>query len=162
MLVPACRRQSRRSALRESRKALWGHLVLTPNQPQEPDSDGEMDDDQMDHVTLRFVPIDKSILDNAYKQMCYCQELNPCSDMSDEEVDYDEEPVGDMPGASSGVVFNDFGGGFEDAGVQWYGEGTNPDDVQLSSEGMANLQRILGGGVQSDKEDENGDHQMEE
>ncbi|KAK0406135.1 hypothetical protein QR680_018389 [Steinernema hermaphroditum] len=129
-------------------------LALTSDRADTPDSDGdEMDDDEMDHVALRFVPVDKSILEHVYKQMCECQELNPASDMSDEEYDYDEEPVGDMPGASGGD-YDDIGTGFDGHG--WYGAGANPDEVQLSAEGMANLQRMLGGGG-CPEQGENGD-----
>uniref|UniRef100_A0A1I7YH45 Methylosome subunit pICln n=1 Tax=Steinernema glaseri TaxID=37863 RepID=A0A1I7YH45_9BILA len=130
-----------------------GDLTLSADRPVDtPDSDGdEMEDDDMDHVTLRFVPMDKSILEHVYKQMCECQELNPSSDVSDEDYDYDEEPVGDEAGASA--MYDDMGAGFE--GQDWYGAGTNPDDVQLSAEGMANLQRILAGAGDAGENEDN-------
>uniref|UniRef100_A0A914X8S3 Methylosome subunit pICln n=1 Tax=Plectus sambesii TaxID=2011161 RepID=A0A914X8S3_9BILA len=124
------------------------------NADQNGGEDGtESDDDDEDTgmVEIRYVPVDKSVLDQIFEVMSDCQALHPDEedDFSDEEeegVDGDAAMMGDMMAMGDGQFF------------------TSADDVvELNEEGQANLRRILQGsngqgeGHHDGNGDENGD-----
>uniref|UniRef100_A0A914VUG7 Methylosome subunit pICln n=1 Tax=Plectus sambesii TaxID=2011161 RepID=A0A914VUG7_9BILA len=96
-------------------------------------TESDDDDEETGMVEIRYVPVDKSVLDQIFEVMSDCQALHPDEedDFSDEEeegVDGDAAMMGDMMAMGDGQFF------------------TSADDVvELNEEGQANLRRILQG-----------------
>ncbi|CAJ0962977.1 unnamed protein product, partial [Mesorhabditis belari] len=93
----------------------------------EMDGDDDDEDEGPKNVSIRFVPADMSILQEVYKQMSECQELNP-EDNSDSE-----DGMGEYEGLGDG------------SDGRWF-TADNIGGAELSEEGLANLQRMMGGG----------------
>ncbi|CAI4224079.1 unnamed protein product [Auanema sp. JU1783] len=115
---------------------------------QELEDQGEDDDSETaPNVGIRFVPTDNSILNEIYKQMCECQELNP-----------DEDDVSDEEEEMEGLAEENELGFAPPNGGSWITAETlaNSDGaVELSEEGLATLQRILGGGANRQNQENN-------
>ncbi|CAD21589.1 Methylosome subunit pICln [Caenorhabditis elegans] len=97
--------------------------------------DEESDDDEEEPaLEIRFVPDDKDSLSQIYHQIAVGQEENPEEDdpMYDDEEEEMEEEMGDDGQGQSG---------------QWF-TADNIDHMQMSEEGLANMQRIFGRGDQ--------------
>ncbi|GMT05684.1 hypothetical protein PENTCL1PPCAC_27858 [Pristionchus entomophagus] len=119
------------------------------------DEEGGEEESEGDQLILRFVPSDMSALDIIYKEMAECQELNP--ELEDMEEDEDEEE------GEEGVTAEFDASG--DLGPGWY-TADNLDNVELSEEGRANLERMLGNARNGDHgtngHHDNDEHEMEE
>ncbi|CAD6192828.1 unnamed protein product [Caenorhabditis auriculariae] len=114
---------------------------------EEMNEDEDDDDSEAGRsIEVRFVPDDKSSLSQIYHEVCVGQELNPeeDDDMSDDE------------GLECDEVSNGHDLQVNGSDGHWY-TAENMDGVELSEEGMANLQRMMGG-----RRDDSDDEQIEQ
>ncbi|CAB3406022.1 unnamed protein product [Caenorhabditis bovis] len=95
----------------------------------------ESDDESGDSHELRLVPDDKEKISEIYHNIMICQELNPEEDESFSEDDDMEENMDYDNAGDNAENGNEYG--------RWY-TAENMEDVELSEEGLANLQRIMG------------------
>ncbi|XP_062910703.1 methylosome subunit pICln isoform X2 [Mobula hypostoma] len=106
---------------------------------EEKASDGEEaeDDDEADPITeVRFVPVDKTALDQMFTAMCDCQALHPDPDDTDSENDFEED---DEEGEEYDVEAHEQGQG-DIPTFCTYDEAFS----HLNPEGQATLQRLEG------------------
>ncbi|CAI5448556.1 unnamed protein product [Caenorhabditis angaria] len=121
------------------------------------EEEGEDDDSEAGKsIEFRFVPDNKDTLSEIYHEICVCQELNPEEDESFSEDDMDYE--GDELNGGTGA------GDFENGdGHQWItSDNIDSSDLQLSEEGMANLNRMLGRGNRGNNEENQDDEEMQQ
>lgn len=108
--------------------------------------DEESDDDEAGRgLEIRFAPDDKEALAQIYHEIAKGQAENPEEDdpMFDDE---EEEEEGEDGGMEEGME--------DDSGMpagQWY-TADNIDEMQMSEEGLANMQRIFGRGDQQQRQ----------
>ncbi|CAD5234950.1 unnamed protein product [Bursaphelenchus xylophilus] len=114
-------------------------------------SEDEEEEDDNPTATVRFVPEDVTSLPFLMNLIQECQMLNPDPD-DDQADDYGESIL--MQGDVDELQ----------ASGDWYSQETMDDEVQLSDEGRANLERIVGNLniEQNGSDDKPGDHYMEE
>ncbi|PIC32843.1 hypothetical protein B9Z55_013033 [Caenorhabditis nigoni] len=117
-------------------------LELAAAELEDEESDG--DDEEGPGLEIRFVPDDKEALTPMYHEILKGQEENPEDDdmMFDEEEEEEdgeyEMEEGDEQAMGSG---------------QWF-TADNIDQMQMSEEGLANMQRIFGRGDQPPRQDD--------
>ncbi|CAJ0603489.1 unnamed protein product [Cylicocyclus nassatus] len=101
---------------------------------QNGDTSDDDDDEEGKNLVIRFVPADLSVLQQIYSEMCACQELNP--DEGDDFSEDEGEAVVAMDGDADAMM----------SGDGWYTANNigEDDEIELSEEGRANLQRMLG------------------
>uniref|UniRef100_A0A1I7XUG4 Methylosome subunit pICln n=1 Tax=Heterorhabditis bacteriophora TaxID=37862 RepID=A0A1I7XUG4_HETBA len=89
------------------------------------------DDDEPKSVAVRFVPADNSVLSQIYTEMCACQELNP-----DEDDDFSDDDNDEEMGGGDGLLHDS----------RWFTSENinNMEGFEMSEEGIANLQRMMG------------------
>uniref|UniRef100_A0A914DXW4 Methylosome subunit pICln n=2 Tax=Acrobeloides nanus TaxID=290746 RepID=A0A914DXW4_9BILA len=104
----------------------------------------ESDDEEESNVrtaAIRLVPEDSGTISHIYQVMNECQELNPESEEEMSEGDDDgmeDEEYHNGEGDDNPVVYE------APNAAQWYTAETPDDEIQLSEQGRANLERILG------------------
>ncbi|CAI2350593.1 unnamed protein product [Caenorhabditis sp. 36 PRJEB53466] len=115
--------------------------------------DEESDDDEEGAgLEIRLVPDDKEALTQIYHEIVKGQEENPEED--DPMFDDDEEEEGEEGGEEYEGMEEEMGGG----DGQWF-TADNIDQMQMSEEGLANMQRIFGGAAA--RQNQNHDDSME-
>ncbi|KAI1730431.1 regulator of volume decrease after cellular swelling domain-containing protein [Ditylenchus destructor] len=133
-------------------------------EPEVNEVDDEVEeDDDIKTAAIRFVPADPSAISTLYETMNRCQEQNPDPDeeMSDEG---DELEATEIIGSGGDEQLSDSG--------HWFTSDNLGDEIHLSAEGRANLERMLGnlndipgesnGGTHENSNEHQGDNTMDE
>uniref|UniRef100_A0A1I7UXB8 Methylosome subunit pICln n=1 Tax=Caenorhabditis tropicalis TaxID=1561998 RepID=A0A1I7UXB8_9PELO len=107
------------------------------------DEESDDDDEEGPGLEIRFAPDDKSLLSQIYHEIVVGQEENPEEDdpMFEDEEEEEEGDGMDDDGGENGDM----------QGQQWF-TADNIDQMQMSEEGLANMQRIFGRGDQHQDE----------